>query len=132
MMAALFLTAVNTLILSLKNHTTRNIQAIAVDSGNVDLQISREGMRPVYLNVLIVEVQVMDNVMANGLLHLIPVTNILSGLSVTGLPTSNVELNVTQIFLHMNVVRMPTVTSVMEDTVHLCSNVSTLDLANAP
>ena len=89
-------------------------------------------MRPVYLNVLIVEVQVMDNVMANGLLHLIPVTNILSGLSVIGLPTSNVELFVTQIFLHMNVVRMPTVTSVMEDTVHLCSNVSTLDLANAP
>jgi len=74
----------------------------------------------------------LQDVMANGPYHLIQVTNILLGLSVTGLPTSNVELNVTQIFLHMNVARMPTVTSVMEDTVHLCSNVSTLDLANAP
>ena len=89
-------------------------------------------MRHVYMNVLHVEIRIIPCVMDNGLLHLIPVTNILSGLSVTGLPTSNVELNVTQIFLHMNVVRMPTVTSVMEDTVHLCSNVSTLDLANAP
>ena len=89
-------------------------------------------MRHVYLNVLLVEIQVIPFVMDNGLLHLIPVTNILSGLSVIGRPTLSVELFVTQIFLNMNVVKILTVASVMEDIVPFTSSVSILDLANVP
>ena len=99
---------------------------IVADSGNVDPQTNREGMRPVYLNVLIVEDQVTPIVTTNGPSHLTQVTSILLVLFVTGLLTLNVQWFATQTFLNMNAVRTPTVTSVMEDIAPCTSNVSTL------
>ena len=87
-------------------------------------------MRPVYLNVLIVEVQVTLYVTTNGPSHLTQVTSILLVLFVTGLPMLNVQLFATQTFLNTNAVRTPTVTSVMEDIAPFTSNVSTLSHVN--
>ena len=87
-------------------------------------------MRPVYLNVLIVEVQVTPDVTTNGPSHLTQVTSILLVRFVTGLPMLNVQLFVTKTFLNTNAVRTPTVTSVMEDIAPFTSNVSTLSHVN--